>query len=182
VETAPGKVWIDQKVLERNDQAVPTERSEKPGQASSRQEHLVVRAKDRQSERRHVFECLAIKTVEFLVAAANFQHCPQPVRQALAMLVMMLARAFARRPMDALTVLQSVEQAAVPGLSGVQGDCEVEPTIGINRFGPTVRRTHHHSANKIAIAIAGSQPLPCLRPRGDDVPAAHDIVRLYFEN
>ena len=31
VEAATGKVWIDQKVLQRNDQTVPAERSDKPG-------------------------------------------------------------------------------------------------------------------------------------------------------
>jgi hypothetical protein len=69
----------------------------------------------------------------------------------------------------------------VPGFARIQDDFEVEPTIGISCFGPTVRRSHHHGANELAIAIAGPQLLPGLRPRRCDMPAAHDVVRLYFE-
>src|SRR5215813_10596026 len=83
VEAATRKVRIDQKVLQRNDQAVPTKRGDKPRQSGGWQEHLVIRAKDRQSKRSHILECLAIKAVELLVAATNFQHCPQPIRQGL---------------------------------------------------------------------------------------------------
>jgi hypothetical protein len=93
----------------------------------------------------------------------------------------MLLGALMRRSMESLTVYQSVEQAAVPGLPGIQGDMEVEPTIGKSRLGPTLRRSHHHRANEIAVVITGPQLLPRLRPRRDDMPTAHDIVRLYFE-
>jgi hypothetical protein len=142
----------------------------------------VIGAKDRQPERRHVFECLAIKAVELLVAATNFEHRPQPLRQGFTVRFVMLIGALMRRSIDPLAILQSVEQAAVPGFARIQDDFEVESIIGISRFGSTVRRSHHHRANEIAIAIASPQPLPCLRPRRGDVPAAHDVVRLYFEN
>src|SRR5262249_26553471 len=155
-------------------QTVPAERSDKPRQASGRQKHLVIRAKDRQSKRRHVFKRLSIETIKFLVATTNFQHCPQPVRECLSVLPMMLVGAFLRRSMDSLVVLQGVEQAAVPGLSGIQYDLEVEATIGISCFGPTVRRSDYCRANEIAIAVTGPQLLPRLRPCRGDVPAAYD--------
>jgi hypothetical protein len=44
------------------------------------------------------------------------------------------------------------------------------------------RGNGHYDANEAGIAVAGPQLLPCLRPRRGDVPAAHDILRLYFEN
>ena len=69
----------------------------------------------------------------------------------------------------------------MPGFAALQDDLEVEPTIGISCFGSTLRRSHHHGANEIAIAIAGSQLLPSLRPLRDDVPAAHDVIRLDLE-
>src|SRR6516165_8228183 len=181
VETATGKIWIDQKVLERNDQAVATERSDKPGQTGSWQKYLVIRPKDRQSKRRHVFKRLAIKTVELFVAATDFQHCPQPLRQVFTVDFVMLVSALMRGTMDLLAVLQSVEQAAVPGFAGVKGDFEVESAIGISCFGSTLRRSDHHGASEIAIAIASPQLLLRLRPRRDDVPAAHDVVRFYLE-
>ena len=49
VERAAGEVWIDQQVLQRNDQAVPAERGDKPRQAGGRQENQVIRADDRQA-------------------------------------------------------------------------------------------------------------------------------------
>ena len=81
VEAATGEVRIDQDVLQRNDQAVPAERGDKPRQAGGWQKNLVIGADDRQPERRHVLERLAIKTVELLIAGADLQHGPQPVRQ-----------------------------------------------------------------------------------------------------
>ena len=65
----------------------------------------MIRAKDRQSERRHILKRLAIKTVEFLVAATNFQHSLQPVRQGLTVDFVVLVGALMRGAMDLLAVL-----------------------------------------------------------------------------
>src|SRR5207253_367601 len=64
VERATGEVWIDEQVLQRNDQAVAAERGHEPRQAGSRQEDHVIRAGDWQPERSHVLKRLAIETID----------------------------------------------------------------------------------------------------------------------
>ena len=83
----------------------------------------------------------------------------------LILFFVVLVGALVRRSMDSLTVLQRVKQAAVPGFPRIQRDFEAEPTVGIHCLGLTVRRSHHHGAGEIGIAIAGPQLLLCLRPR-----------------
>src|ERR1700746_2199494 len=93
----------------------------------------------------------------------------------------MFVGAFLRRSIGLRSLLRGGEQAAVPGLAGIQKDLEVEQTIGISGFGPTMRGSYYHRTNEVAIAIARPQLLPRLRPRRGDMPAAHDVVRFYFE-
>ena len=81
VKRATGEVRIDQHVLQRNDQAVTAERGHKPWQPGGRQEDHVIRAGDGQPKRSHVLQGLPIKTIELLVAGADLQHGPQPIRQ-----------------------------------------------------------------------------------------------------
>ena len=79
VERAAGELRIDQDVLQRDDQAVAAERRHEPGQAGGGHEHHVVGAGDRQAQRRHVLDRLAIAAVELLVAGADLQHRLLPV-------------------------------------------------------------------------------------------------------
>jgi hypothetical protein len=68
------KLRIDKGVLQRDNQAVASERGDEPWKSSARHEHQVIRACDRQPERGHVLECLAKQTIKFLVAGLNLGH------------------------------------------------------------------------------------------------------------
>ena len=79
VQRAAGELRIDQDVLQRHDQAVAAERRHEPRQAGGGHEHHVVGARDRQAQRRHVLDRLAIAAIELLVAGADLQHRLLPV-------------------------------------------------------------------------------------------------------
>ena len=76
IEAAAREIRIDQNVLQRDNQAVPSERSNKPRHARGRQKNLVVGVADREPQCRHVLQCLTIKAVELLIAGADFEHGP----------------------------------------------------------------------------------------------------------
>src|SRR6516225_1001193 len=68
------KLGLDERVLQRDYQAVASERGDEPWKPSGRHEHQVIRACDRQPERSHVLECLAKQTIKFLVASLDLGH------------------------------------------------------------------------------------------------------------
>ena len=68
------KVRIYEDVLQRDDQAVASERSYEPREAGGRQENHVIRACHRQAERSHVLKRLAKQTIEFLVAGLDLDN------------------------------------------------------------------------------------------------------------
>ena len=74
LQCAAGKLRIDQGVLQRDDQAVASKRSDKPRQTGGRQENHVIRARNRQAECRHVLERLAKQTIEFFVAGLDLDN------------------------------------------------------------------------------------------------------------
>jgi hypothetical protein len=51
-----------------------------PRKGRGRHEDHVIRASDRQPERRHVLDCLAKQTIKFLVAGLDLGHVLEPVR------------------------------------------------------------------------------------------------------
>ncbi len=81
-----------------------------------------------------------------------------------------------------LAVRQRVEQAAMPGLAGIEGDLEAEPAIGIHRFGLLMLRSNRYSADEIAVAIDRPQLLLPLRPFRGDPSAPHDVTGLHLED
>src|SRR5262245_57546959 len=60
LERTPGELGIDQEVLDRRNQAVAAERRNEPRQAGCRQEDHMIGAGDRQPQRCHILERLAI--------------------------------------------------------------------------------------------------------------------------
>ena len=75
------KLRIDEGVLQRDDQAVASERRDEPGKPGGRQENHMIRACHRQAERGHVLERLAKQAIKFLVAGPDLDNVFQPVRQ-----------------------------------------------------------------------------------------------------
>src|SRR4029077_6080433 len=68
------KLRIDKVVLQRDNQAVASERGDEPWKPGGRHENEVIRACDRQPERGHVLERLAKQTIKFLVAGLDLGH------------------------------------------------------------------------------------------------------------
>ena len=110
-----GEFRIDQDILQRNYQAIAAEWSDEPRQPGSRQKDHMVGASDRQTQRGHVLQRLAKKTVEFLVARLDPDHRLQPFchRQGMAGLVN-FSDAVVRRVKALFAVLQHVQQTGRP--------------------------------------------------------------------
>ena len=89
------------------------------GKPGGRQKNLVIGAGDREPQCRHVLERLMIKAIEFLVAGADLEHRPQPVRHVFGVVrFLMFAGALVRRRKGPVAVFQRIEQAAMPGSPG----------------------------------------------------------------
>ena len=178
-----GEFWIDQNILQRNDQAVAPERSDEPGQSGSRQENDLVCALDRQTERGHVLQRLTEQTVEFFVAGLNLDHGLQPFRHRLGVAgLVTLPDAIVRRAEMLLAILECVEQAGVPSLVRLKHDVEAEPSVGRDGLARRVRHRGCHGTVEIPVRIRGAEPLPCLRPLSGDLATAHDAARLDLED
>src|SRR5437764_2815364 len=112
------KLRIYESVLQRDDQAVATERGQEPRKPGGRQEDHVIRVCNRQAEGSQILERLAKKTIELLIAGPNLDDVFQPVRQGLGMVrIMALRNALARRSKTPIPVRQSIEKAAMPFLA-----------------------------------------------------------------
>src|ERR1700693_1066959 len=76
-----------------------------------------------------------------------------------------------------------VDQAAMPGLPGLQCNVEAQAPVGVyRRLAVAVAGADDYFPAKILIAIGHSKYFPLGRPRGDDVATPHDIVALHLEN
>src|SRR5215831_1654035 len=118
IQSTTSELRIDQVVLQRGDEAVAPEWGDEPGKAGRRQERLAIPRLDRKAERGHVLECRAKQPVELLVARLNFGDGLQPVTQPLGMLgLFAVFDAIARRVKTAISILQRVQDAAVPRLT-----------------------------------------------------------------
>ena len=71
IQRSAGEVGINQRVLQRDDQAVAAEKGDEPRHARRRHELQVVRALDRQAQGGHVTDRLPIETIELLIAACG---------------------------------------------------------------------------------------------------------------
>src|SRR5258708_24732566 len=113
---------------------------------------ILARALDGQTERGHVLQRLAKKTVEFFVACLNLGHHLQPPRHRLGM-ARLVARpnTMARRVEELLSILEFVEQASVPSLHWLKGDLKTEPPIGENGVARCARNQSGHGTTKIPV-------------------------------
>src|ERR1700683_4641202 len=90
---------------------------------------------------------------------------------------------FLRCPKAFRAVHEVVDQAAMPGLPGLQCNVETQASVGINRR-PAVALagSDDHFTAKIPVAIGYPKCFPLRRPRGDDAATPHDVVALHLEN
>src|SRR6186997_2117056 len=81
-----GEIRIYQQILQRDDQAVPTEWGDEPRQSRGGQENHMIRALDRQPEGGHVVDRLMPQAIKLLVAGADLGYGLLPLDQRLGML------------------------------------------------------------------------------------------------
>src|SRR6266536_1387874 len=183
IQCTPRKLRIDQDVLKRGNQAVPSEWGDEPGKAGSRQEGLAIRSLDWKPERGHILECAAKQSVEFLVARLNFGDRLQPVSQPFGVLgFFAVADAIARRLKMPAAILQRIQNAGVPGLPGFESDFEAEPAIGIRSFSGSSQGRNRHRPAEIAVAIGCAKSLSRRRPFRDDPPTTDNAIQFYLED
>src|SRR5215472_5840900 len=110
-----GKFWIDQGVLQRDDQAVASERGDEPRETGGWQEDHMIGALDRQPKSGHVLEGLAKQTIKFLVARVDLDHVLEPVRHRLSGFRFgAWPKAISGGRKMLVTVCQRIEEAAMP--------------------------------------------------------------------
>src|SRR5262249_848420 len=183
LERAASEFRIDQRVLQRNDQAVAAEGSNEPWQPGGGEKHDVVGSLDRQTQRGHVLQRLMEETVEFLVAGPDLDHCFQPFRHRLGMAGFVnFPEALGRRAQLLLAILERIEQARVPGLARLERNLEAQSPIGGNSLARCVHYCDRHRALKILVRIGRANPLPSFRPFRGDLTAAHDLARFHLED
>jgi len=72
LQCSAAKLRIDQRVLQRDDQAVASKRRDKPREAGGGQKDHMIGVANRQAECCHVLQRLAKQAVEFLIASPDF--------------------------------------------------------------------------------------------------------------
>src|ERR1700721_324950 len=90
---------------------------------------------------------------------------------------------FLRCPKAFRAVHEVVDQAAMPGLPGLQCNVETQASVGVyRRPAVALAGSDDHFTAKILVAIGYPKCFPLRRPRGDDVAAPHDVIALHLEN
>ena len=184
LQRARGEFRIDDHRLQRDDQRVAAEQCHEPRQPGGGHEHHVVRALQRQPQGGHVLHTLIVATIEFLVAGIDLQHRALPLVHLAGMIRCRAGMGAFPRRSDALRAIHEVvDQAAMPGLPGLQRDVEAQPPVGVHRRpAVAVAGADDHLAAEILVAIGDAQHLPLLRPRRGDAAAPHDLVALHLED
>src|ERR1700722_5857879 len=92
-------------------------------------------------------------------------------------------RALPGRPHALCAVHQVVDQAAMPGFSGLQRYVETQSSIGADRrCAISIASTDNHLTAKILIDITDAQHLPLGRPRRRNATAPHNAVAFHLED
>src|SRR6266516_3265170 len=183
IQCTPRKLRIDQDVLKRGNQAVPSEWGDEPGKASCRQERLAIRCLDWKPERGHILECAPKQSVEFLVARLNLGDRLQPISQSFGVFrFFAVADAIARRLKMPAAILQCIQKAGVPGVPGLESYFEAEPAMGIRSSSGTSYRTNSQRHAELPPAIGRAKPLLSRQPSGRDPPAPDTALRFHLED
>lgn len=143
IQRAAGEVRVDQHRLKAGHQTVATKQGKKPRQTGSRDGHLVIDARIRQSKRSHIVDRLMEETIKLLVAGADLKHGLPPIGP-------QLRRMRGRGAEDAVqgcreaspAVGRLVQEAAMPRLASGKLHLEAEPAIGIAGLRAAIERAH----------------------------------------
>src|SRR6516165_10036568 len=155
-----GELRIDEGVLQRDDQAVASERGDKPRESSRRKEDQVVGPFDREAKSGHVLECLTKQTIKLLVARLDLDDLLEPIGHRLRVLWLVVTTdTLWRRRQHAIAIRESVEKTTMPCRTRLEDHLEAESAIGIDC--PCRRAGHgnRQGATEVGIAVGRAQLL-----------------------